>query len=82
MLIPKEWIEDNTPYQPTDIDMICDKVKDISSYTHDNKVKYLNIPISFDTETTSFYDENNQKTAIVYIWMLGIAGLVIVGRTM
>lgn len=82
MLIPKEWIDDNTPYKPNDIDMVCDKVKDISSYTHEGKVKYLNIPVSFDTETTSFYDENNQKTAIVYIWMLGIAGLVIVGRTM
>lgn len=82
MLIPQEWIEDNTPYNPNDIDMVCDKVKEISAYTHEGKIKYLNIPISFDTETTSFYDENNQKTAIVYIWMLGIAGLVIVGRTL
>lgn len=82
MLIPKNWIKDNTPYTPQDMDMICDKVKDIAVYTHEGKIKYLNIPISFDTETTSFYDSDNQKTAIVYIWMLGIAGLVIVGRTM
>lgn len=82
MIIPDKWMQDNTPYTPQDIDMICAKVKRIASYTHDGKIKYLNIPVSFDTETTSFYDKNGEKTAIVYVWMLGICGMVIMGRTM
>lgn len=82
MIIPVEWMKDNTIYKPTDINTICDRVRPIAKYTHNGKVKFLNIPVSFDTETTSFIDNNGEKTAIVYVWMLGICGLVIVGRTM
>lgn len=82
MIIRDEWMKDNTVYTPNDIDMICNKVKSVSRYTPKGKTKYLNIPISFDTETTSFIDSKKKKTAIVYVWMLGVCGLVIVGRTM
>lgn len=82
MIIRDEWMNDNTVYAPNDIDMICDKVKSVSKYTSKGKIKYLNVPISFDTETTSFIDSKGEKAAIVYVWMLGICGLVIVGRTM
>ena len=82
MIIPVEWMEDNSIYKPQDIDTICDKVKYVSTYTDEGKIKYLNLPIAFDTETTSFIDKDGNKTAIVYVWMLSIAGLTIVGRTM
>ena len=82
MVIPEKWINDNTIYTPSDIDLVCNKVREISRYTHEGKYKYLNIPVSFDTETTSFRDANGEKAAIVYVWMLSICGLVIVGRTM
>lgn len=44
------------------------------------KIEYLNVPVSFDIETSSFYDKG-EKTAIMYIWQLGINHHVIYGRT-
>lgn len=81
LLIQDRWLNDNTPYKPTDIDKVLSIIKPVCKYVGDGKTKYLNIPVSFDIETTSFYDSNNEKTAIMYIWMLGICGLVVVGRT-
>ena len=43
-------------------------------------IEYYNIPCSFDTETSSFY-ENGEKRAIMYTWQFGIDGYVILGRT-
>lgn len=81
MLINDTWLNDNTPYTIKDIDKVLSTIKPACKYVGEGSIKYLNIPVSFDTETSSFYDANNEKTAIMYIWMLGICGLVIVGRT-
>jgi len=81
MLIKDIWLNDNTPYKSNQIVEVLDKVRGVCKYVGTGKTKYLNIPISFDIETTSFYDKDNQKTAIMYVWMLGVCGLVIVGRT-
>ena len=48
------------------------------AYAH--KVHYLNIPCSFDIETSSFY-EGLAKKAIMYIWTLNINGTTFIGRT-
>lgn len=45
-----------------------------------SKLRYYNIPISFDIETTSF-KVNDEKRAIMYIWAMCIDGHVIYGRT-
>lgn len=44
-----------------------------SSLLFQNKrVKYLNLPCAFDTETTSIYtNEGHEKMAFVYIWQFG-----------
>lgn len=42
---------------------------------------YANIPISFDIEDTSFYDENGVKVSTMYVWQVGVAGVVYMGRT-
>lgn len=49
--------------------------------TNNKKITYYNIPCSFDTESTSFYDNGN-KSSVMYVWMFGIDGICIVGRTM
>ncbi len=81
MIIKEEWLSDNTPYKPTEIDTVISKIWKSCAFTHEGKTKYLNIPASFDIETTSFYDDKGAKTSIMYIWMLGLCGLVVVGRT-
>lgn len=48
------------------------------AYSH--KIHYLNIPCSFDIETTSFYD-GLAKKAIMYIWTCNINGTTFYGRT-
>lgn len=40
-----------------------------------------NVPCAFDTETTSYLTEDNDKVAWVYIWMFGINGISVYGRT-
>lgn len=42
--------------------------------------RYLNLPCAFDIETSSFYDSNNQKTALMYTWQMCINGYVWIGR--
>ena len=44
------------------------------------KTTFLNVPFSFDIETSSFYDNGNKK-AIMYIWQFAIKDNVIMGRT-
>lgn len=43
-------------------------------------VTYYNIPVAFDIETSSFYDDG-EKVAIMYEWTCAIDGIVFVGRT-
>lgn len=46
-----------------------------------SKKRYLNIPAAFDTETTSFIDDDDgEESALCYIWMFGIDECVVYGR--
>lgn len=47
----------------------------------EKRIYYYEIPASLDIETSSFYDSENRKTSIMYIWMYGIYGKVFIGRT-
>lgn len=78
----KEFLEDQTIYQPDQIEEVIKQVRKNFRFSQLNtKHKYFNVPCSFDIETTSFYDQTGEKTGIMYIWMFGIYGLVIIGRT-
>lgn len=42
--------------------------------------KYVQLPIAFDIETSSFY-HNNEKCAAMYVWQFAIKDNVFIGRT-
>lgn len=68
-----------------DKDLIASRLKDITKqenfeWVYSHKVHYLNIPVSFDIETSSFYD-GLAKKAIMYIWTLNLNGITFIGRT-
>lgn len=44
------------------------------------KTDYYNIPVCFDIETSSFYQQN-EKRACMYIWMFSIDDNIIIGHT-
>lgn len=50
------------------------------AYDRKRKIRYINAPFTFDTETTSFM-LGDRKCAIMYIWMFSIDGDVVYGRT-
>lgn len=59
-------------------------VNDLTHYCGEwskgKKITTNNFPISFDIETSSFY-QDGEKKAIMYIWMICFNGLVLYGRT-
>ena len=60
---------------------ILSKVSDYSDFIKTNKkIEYLNMPVAFDIETTSFY-EGNEKRAIMYEFSFSINGYTLIGRT-
>lgn len=68
-------------YNPTCIDyFLKDSLKDAEIIKSTKKTEYYNLPCSFDIETSSFYDADDEKTAIMYEWTFGINGLVLIGR--
>lgn len=46
-----------------------------------DKPEYLNVPVSFDIETSSIYVDRDVKFAFMYIWQMAIDDLVVIGRT-
>lgn len=45
------------------------------------KIEYLNAPVAFDIETTSFSDERGEKRGLMYAWTFGLRFGLIQGRT-
>lgn len=62
-------------------DLIDEIFKDVEVIKTNKKINYINMPIAFDIETTSFISDYSEKAAIMYIWTLGINGYCFVGRT-
>lgn len=60
-------------------DMIFEVMKDVKIVST-RKRHYLNCPVSFDTETTSFITPDDKKHAILYLWQMDLNGLCFYGR--
>lgn len=54
---------------------------DFERVKNNKKIEYYNVPAAFDIEVTSFYNENGEKRALMYIWQFGINNCVTTGRT-
>ena len=64
------------------IELSMNDVRKVTKRRHKKtSIHYYNCSCAFDIETTSFIDSNNEKSATMYVWMLGINGLCMIGRT-
>lgn len=72
---------ENHLFKPSEIDLILDDEYNKLFIQNNKKISYLNIPVAFDIETTSFYDAAGEKAATMYAWIFGINGKSIIGRT-
>lgn len=73
-------------YTPDEIeDMIELSMNDVRKVTKrrhkKSSIHYYDCPCAFDIETTSFIDSNHEKASTMYVWMLGLNGLCMMGRT-
>lgn len=69
------------PFKDIDYKLISEKIKNTKFVKSGRKKpNYLDISVSFDTETTSTY-VHKQKFAFMYIWQFGIDGYYFYGRT-
>lgn len=70
-------------YKPNQIQEVLKLIGNIELIRTNKKTSYYNIPISFDIETSSFYQSTqvDSKVAIMYIWSFNINGITIIGRT-
>lgn len=76
-------IEHTLIYYPEDVGRLCEDIRSnikIKIYKKRNGAEYLNIPCSFDIETSSWYDKG-EKVANMYLWGMSICGLIVIGRT-
>ena len=80
----QDFLKSNEIYKPEEILSVLKIVRQNFKFSYSNKTtKYLNVPCSFDIETSSFFrstGKDEQKVAIMYEWTFGIYGAVIVGR--
>ena len=75
------FLKEKKIYKPDQIEDVLKRVRTNFRFHRTNtKHKYFNVPAALDLETSSFYDADGEKTGIMYLWIFGIYGLVIMGR--
>lgn len=81
----QNFLNSNNIYSVQDIKTIKDIISPyIENSVVNKRLSYLNIPASFDIETTSFYKpgiNEDQKMCCMYVWTFCIYGLCVLGRT-
>lgn len=76
----QNFLSSDVIYPPSEIGNVTELSFDHAKTRSKNKIEYINIPCSFDIETSSFY-YNGEKCCCMYEWTLGLNGACIVGRT-
>ena len=56
-------------------------VPSLVEVSHYRGVEYVELPFSFDIETSSWYNLNNEKSGCMYCWQVGLNGRWLLGRT-
>lgn len=56
-------------------------VESLPVVTDNKKIRYYNVPCAFDIEVSSFYNDEGEKQASMYVWQFGILNWVTYGRT-
>ena len=69
----------------SEMDNLSEWIKELASYDgiyvkHSN-IECLNLPLSFDIETSSWRDTKGNPRATMYAFVVGVYGKVFVGRT-
>ena len=67
-------------YPNVDWDFIISDLEENMTLSKSHKIRYFEIPIAFDIETTSFLSSQLEKCACMYAWVVSINGHVILGR--
>lgn len=69
-------------YYPDHVRELCTTLKsyNLPWYKVRKKHYMLNCPIAFDIETSSFY-QGKEKQAVMYVWQMSFAGLILIGST-
>lgn len=72
-----------SPYEIEEmIELSMNNVRKVTKRRHKkSSIHYYDCPCAFDIETTSFIDANHEKASTMYVWMLGLNGLCMMGRT-
>ena len=82
LMMFQNFLTSSNIYDPYEIEDVIKLVRPNFRFAYTNKkLKYFDVPCSFDIETTSFINEHGEKTAIMYEWSFCIFGAVIIGRT-
>ena len=67
-------------YWEADYKKLKEMAETVKTVNKTRKLSYINIPVSFDIETSSFY-EGEEKRACMYVWAVCVNGLYFTGRT-
>ncbi|MBQ1386979.1 MAG: hypothetical protein IIY75_09285 [Erysipelotrichales bacterium] len=77
--IPSFRISETIEFQ--DPDEIIRVLKDCPTVRDNKSIEYINAPVAFDIETTSFRTPEGEKAATMYLWGFGVGSRIWYGRT-
>lgn len=86
MMVSQTSLNSNKVYSYKELSEKIESLLPSIDIVKKGKILYYNIPVSYDSETTSFFqlignNKENEKAAIMYAFAFSFCGYVIIGRT-